>query len=834
MKLNQDGSGFLIGNKVEVAKINTLLSSIDGKVGMIHKLLVAAKSTKASSTATNRRQKSEDKAPTPKRESKQGKTTQPTPAPTPKRESVRRSRTGAEDSPAPRQRRSSTPKPRPAPTPKTRPVVTPTPAANTEEEPIPQGEGAAEGSVRQRRARRERASAGQGDVTPSPTNPNRDSRGRFIRRTPEGNLSDLEKSKASKVIGTITKGIGDFASKLATGTGDIEEVDPTVKAINEIAQPLSAGYSAIFGENKSGEERWLEKLYKRIKANRDKEKTENRQQQQTLNDILDSNNAGSRGLIGTLSTIGAPIIALLTALAGKMGLSSISGRGSSGSGATGGSPSRDRGTTTTTGGTGGADTGAQGQGRGERGARNPLRAKRFARRLPVVGALFSAGAAAQAVSNIEGGEGTREEKDREVGREVGSLGGIAAGGAAGAAIGTAILPVVGTAIGGALGAWLGDSAGAIIGEQAGTFFNSLRGADIGERIVSQFSSIATSIKDAFSKSADAISDLWNGAVDTVSSGVDGLASNTMLIASSFANTARSAFNSVKSSASNAIDRVTGKKARENKSILEKQMDADGITDPKERAMFLAQMDHESGGFNKMEEGFNYSAGRLMGVSQTARSKGIGAVLAAQKEGAPAVAELMYGGRMGNTAQGDAYKYRGRGYTQLTGKDAYTRASKELGIDLISNPDLAAQPETAAKIATWYWKQSGAQKAAQAGDVSKVGRIINGGDNGAIDRANKTAQYLAQASAPVQSVSQSAITAEAASAAAVAPPNIAQIKPPAPAAIAAKTATIPSVAPIKLSYNQGQQNSTANAFDISRDISDRSIAHIVTGGYAPKP
>jgi predicted chitinase len=64
---------------------------------------------------------------------------------------------------------------------------------------------------------------------------------------------------------------------------------------------------------------------------------------------------------------------------------------------------------------------------------------------------------------------------------------------------------------------------------------------------------------------------------------------------------------------------------------------------------------------------------------------------------------VYDGRMGNTNTGDGYKYRGRGFIQITGKDMYQRVGKMIGVDLVSNPDLANQPETAAKIIPAFFK-----------------------------------------------------------------------------------------------------------------------------------
>ncbi|MBB3821223.1 putative chitinase [Xanthomonas arboricola] len=174
--------------------------------------------------------------------------------------------------------------------------------------------------------------------------------------------------------------------------------------------------------------------------------------------------------------------------------------------------------------------------------------------------------------------------------------------------------------------------------------------------------------------------------------------------------------------------------------------AAGITQPKELANFMAQVGHESMGLNRLEEGFRYTRGPSQ-VSSKVRSalrEGPEALEEARLEalrGQPEkLAELMYGGRMGNTEPGDGYLYRGRGYIQLTGKDQYRAAGEALALDLVSHPELAAQPENASRIATWYWQNNVPQAARQ--DAHAAGVAINGGDppNGLADRENRFARW----------------------------------------------------------------------------------------------
>ncbi|AOY64587.1 peptidoglycan-binding protein [Xanthomonas citri pv. glycines] len=174
--------------------------------------------------------------------------------------------------------------------------------------------------------------------------------------------------------------------------------------------------------------------------------------------------------------------------------------------------------------------------------------------------------------------------------------------------------------------------------------------------------------------------------------------------------------------------------------------AAGITRPNELANFMAQVGHESGGLNRLEEGFRYTRGSSQ-VSSKVRSalrEGPEALEEARLEalrGQPEkLAELMYGGRMGNNEPGDGYLYRGRGYIQLTGKDQYREAGEALKLDLVAHPELAAQPENASRIATWYWQHNVPQAARQ--DAHAAGVAINGGDppNGLADRESRFARW----------------------------------------------------------------------------------------------
>lgn len=183
----------------------------------------------------------------------------------------------------------------------------------------------------------------------------------------------------------------------------------------------------------------------------------------------------------------------------------------------------------------------------------------------------------------------------------------------------------------------------------------------------------------------------------------------------------------------AIDRET--------QVLTDAMAA-GITSPKELANYMAQVTHESNGLNRLEESFRYTRDITQIPVQSAWREGPKVLDAARKEalqGKPEhLAELMYGGRNGNDEPGDGWKYHGRGYIQLTGKDNYRAAGEALDLDLVKHPELAADPKNASKIASWYWENRVPENARD--DVKAATKAVNGKYNGLEDRESRFAQW----------------------------------------------------------------------------------------------
>ena len=159
----------------------------------------------------------------------------------------------------------------------------------------------------------------------------------------------------------------------------------------------------------------------------------------------------------------------------------------------------------------------------------------------------------------------------------------------------------------------------------------------------------------------------------------------------------------------------------------------GIDTPIKLAHFLAQASHESGGFKAVQENLNYGAKGLLGIFKKYFPTEAKALEYERKP--EKIANLVYGGRMGNgpEASGDGYKYRGRGYIQLTGKDNYAAFSKAIEDDCIGNPDLVATKYPLASAA-WFFTRC-LPKCTDASDeaITAVTKCVNGGVIGIDDR-----------------------------------------------------------------------------------------------------
>jgi len=157
--------------------------------------------------------------------------------------------------------------------------------------------------------------------------------------------------------------------------------------------------------------------------------------------------------------------------------------------------------------------------------------------------------------------------------------------------------------------------------------------------------------------------------------------------------------------------------------------------------FLAQCGHESGGFKVVNENLNYGAKGLNTIFKKYFPTEEKAKLYERKP--EKIANLVYGGRMGNGAEatGEGYKFRGRGYIQLTGKDNYTAFGKAINEDIAANPDLVATKYPLLSAA-WFFSKNCLGKCADASDASvlAVTKCVNGGTIGLPDRQKHFKEY----------------------------------------------------------------------------------------------
>ena len=154
-----------------------------------------------------------------------------------------------------------------------------------------------------------------------------------------------------------------------------------------------------------------------------------------------------------------------------------------------------------------------------------------------------------------------------------------------------------------------------------------------------------------------------------------------------------------------------------------------INTPLRQAHFLAQVAHESEQLKHVVENLNYSQARLIQVfPRYFRTIEEAAPYNRQPE---KIANRVYSNRMGNgdEASGEGWKFRGRGLIQLTGKENYKKASDAIGVDFVSNPDLVQGPVYATLTAGWYWDSRELNKPADADNIYKVTKLINGGTIG---------------------------------------------------------------------------------------------------------
>jgi len=168
-----------------------------------------------------------------------------------------------------------------------------------------------------------------------------------------------------------------------------------------------------------------------------------------------------------------------------------------------------------------------------------------------------------------------------------------------------------------------------------------------------------------------------------------------------------------------------------------------ITNHLRLSHFLSQCAHESANFTLVKENLNYSADGLLKIFPKYFKDRATADKYARKP--EMIANRVYASRMGNgdEASGEGFKFRGRGFIQLTGKDNYKQFSDFIGEDCVANPDLVATkyPLTSA---AFFFNKNGLWTICDKGStddvVTMVTKRVNGGTHGLADRLSKFKVY----------------------------------------------------------------------------------------------
>ena len=192
-----------------------------------------------------------------------------------------------------------------------------------------------------------------------------------------------------------------------------------------------------------------------------------------------------------------------------------------------------------------------------------------------------------------------------------------------------------------------------------------------------------------------------------------------------------------------IEKLNGKLPQAVLNELPIVMEKFGINNSNRLAHFLSQVAHESGNFKFLNENLNYGAKGLLGIFK--KYFPTEALAQAYERKPEKIANKVYASRMGNgdEASGDGYKFRGRGYIQLTGKDNYKAFSDFIGEDCVANPDLVATKYPLTSAAFFFHKNKLwdiCDKGHTHDIVTLVTKRVNGGTIGLDDRIKHFEEY----------------------------------------------------------------------------------------------
>ena len=179
----------------------------------------------------------------------------------------------------------------------------------------------------------------------------------------------------------------------------------------------------------------------------------------------------------------------------------------------------------------------------------------------------------------------------------------------------------------------------------------------------------------------------------------------------------------------------------------------GITTTRRVAHFVSQCAHESNNFNSLEENLNYSEKSLLAVFGRYFGSAPKRNAAEYARNPEKIANYVYqdefrSSKMGNTNPGDGWRFRGRGLKQLTGRENYTNFGKSVNMTAEQAAEYVATEKGAIESAAWFWNNKKLNSIADTDDVTKMTKIINGGDIGLADRQARYSKAMSVLGSPV--------------------------------------------------------------------------------------
>ena len=352
----------------------------------------------------------------------------------------------------------------------------------------------------------------------------RDSKGRFLPKPGEQSKAEKDSigSKIKNVGSSITNAIGEL------GSGN-DQADPSVQAMGEIKgvlSPVGRGMGKLFGAGNGvsrGQDRWYRRFFKQNAEKNRADELAHKREQRLLSNIekKEGPESSSKGgflaalflaFMGTLATLllkgfgtlakpiqylgkfFAPLLKVLQGLAHVLGVKKLADKM--------GSP-------------------------GAKGAGGTLKTggKALLKKLPLVGALLSAGFLAKDLADINGNGESKDVKTRLYGSAVGSaaggIGGALGGGAAGAAMGS-VIPGIGTVAGAIVGALIGgiggQKVGGMLGDKFGEWVNELRAAGVTDKIAYSWNVGMNAMSIMWRDFTNLAGSVWSGMVAGLQSG----------------------------------------------------------------------------------------------------------------------------------------------------------------------------------------------------------------------------------------------------------------------------------------------------------------------------